>query len=860
MQLEILNPESGERTRRRRPGCEISQFDAPAGGAIHALQWSCGGRMEGALFEAATGAEVGPLPLPRETRLARAIPGEASEGVLYEVASARFPRDLIFAESLDPDAVAQPLTFGLAPTIAAGDLVDPVPVAIPLGGAATLPAELWWPRRTSSAPPALLWIEDDTRTPAWMEFHPFFQFLANRGVAVLRFRLRGARGFGRAFRHAADGRLVEAGLEDLDAARSELVRRGADTLRIAVLGEGSWPGAVAATALVERAGRFTAAVDLGGDPDPLRQHELIATLLEPARTWWLTRLGDPTADAVRRDRERMRLPTGVPAAQLLLIGASAAAAASGATTGCDACDLMLQRLPPQRPLPWPQGEGPWRRSGCSLGWRRARRRFDGFDDSTTCLRPRSPGYGSFSAPASPSRPDRAPRATLSGATMETLDKYQVLEKIGVGGFGVVYKAYDPFIKRHVAIKTCTSEETETRERFMREAEIAGNLHHRNIVTVYDFGFEDGVPYLVQEYLSGEDLDRKIKRREFLSLPEKLLYLVQIARGLQYAHSRGVVHRDIKPANIRILEDDTAKIMDFGIAKLAQHQEALTQAGITLGTAAYLAPEQIRGGAYDARTDLFSFGVLAFELFALERPFQGAEISAVFYKILNEDPPPLCDKAPDCPQDLERIVRRCLEKEPPKRYAGFSELLHDLEALAHRRPPHVPEGQVTAQVTARATSTIPPSASSSPPPSTAVRVGASARPVSVGDIELDSRQVVSHARSEGLATLAFERESSAGRSIARGLITFALVVAAAWGGWRYWQESRPLPESAATVTAHAAGMGTPSTSPPPAATPSIAALPTSPEPGAASANTAPPAADTATAEPLRLRRRPRNPAS
>ena len=149
--------------------------------------------------------------------------------------------------------------------------------------------------------------------------------------------------------------------------------------------------------------------------------------------------------------------------------------------------------------------------------------------------------------------------------METLDKYQVLEKIGVGGFGVVYKAYDPFIKRAVAIKTCTSEDAEMRERFMSEAEIAGNLHHRNIVTVYDFGFKDGVPYLVQEYLSGEDLDRKIKRREFLSLPEKLLYLVQIVRGLQYAHSRGVVHRDIKPANIRILEDDTAKIMDFGIA-------------------------------------------------------------------------------------------------------------------------------------------------------------------------------------------------------------------------------------------------------------------------------------------------------
>ena len=285
--------------------------------------------------------------------------------------------------------------------------------------------------------------------------------------------------------------------------------------------------------------------------------------------------------------------------------------------------------------------------------------------------------------------------------MQTLDKYQVLEKIGVGGFGVVYKAYDPFIKRHVAIKTCTSEETETRERFMREAEIAGNLHHRNIVTVYDFGFQEGVPYLVQEYLTGEDLDRKIKRRDFLSLPEKLLYLVQIARGLQYAHSRGVVHRDIKPANIRILEDDTAKIMDFGIAKLAQQQETLTQEGITLGTAAYLAPEQIRGGAFDARTDLFSFGVLAFELLAFERPFQGAEISAVFYKILNEAAPPLAREGARLPGGA-RSDRAALSREGTRRSAtpNCTDLLHDIETLAHRRPGAAADPHATAQLTAR----------------------------------------------------------------------------------------------------------------------------------------------------------------
>ena len=188
----------------------------------------------------------------------------------------------------------------------AEDLVDPVPIVVPIVGAASLPAELWWPRRTAGSPPALLWIEDDAESPAWMEFHPFLQFLANRGVAVLRLRLRGARGFGRTFRHAADGRLVEAGLEDLEAARAELARRGVDPQRIAVLGEGAWPGAIAATALAERSGRFAAAIDLGGDPDPLRQQDFLPTLVEPARTWWLTRLGDPTAEPVRRERERIR--------------------------------------------------------------------------------------------------------------------------------------------------------------------------------------------------------------------------------------------------------------------------------------------------------------------------------------------------------------------------------------------------------------------------------------------------------------------------------------------------------------------------------------------------------------------------
>ncbi|HVS04498.1 MAG TPA: serine/threonine-protein kinase, partial [Thermoanaerobaculia bacterium] len=193
--------------------------------------------------------------------------------------------------------------------------------------------------------------------------------------------------------------------------------------------------------------------------------------------------------------------------------------------------------------------------------------------------------------------------------MEKIGKYEVLEKIGMGGFGVVYKGRDPFIKRFVAIKTCGTEDDDIRLRFFREAEIAGNLQHRNVVTVYDFGFHDGVPYLVQEFLSGEDLDQGIKRRDALSEERKLEILLQVAAGLEYAHSQGVIHRDIKPGNVRVLDGGRVKIMDFGIAKLANVESQLTRTGMTLGTASYLAPEQIKGEAITPAADVFSFGVL-----------------------------------------------------------------------------------------------------------------------------------------------------------------------------------------------------------------------------------------------------------
>ena len=273
-----------------------------------------------------------------------------------------------------------------------------------------------------------------------------------------------------------------------------------------------------------------------------------------------------------------------------------------------------------------------------------------------------------------------PLATANAAAPPHLGKYEVVDRIGEGGFGVVYKGFDPLIQRFVAIKTCTSPDDELKQRYTREAQIAGQLDHPNIVRIFDFGTEAGTPFLVQEFLSGEDLDKKITNRAFVPQPERLLYLIHIARGLQYAHSKGVVHRDIKPANIRILEDGTAKIMDFGVATLQHSDTRLTAAGTTMGTAAYLAPEQIRGEKADGRTDIFSFGVLAYELVTGERPFSQETISAILYEILNDDPRPITLPPSVCPEGLRQLVFRCLEKEPGRRYPHCGEIIEALESI------------------------------------------------------------------------------------------------------------------------------------------------------------------------------------
>ena len=265
--------------------------------------------------------------------------------------------------------------------------------------------------------------------------------------------------------------------------------------------------------------------------------------------------------------------------------------------------------------------------------------------------------------------------------MERIGKYEILHELGQGGMGIVYKARDPVIDRDVAVKVVQDHILDTptlRERFYREARSAGRLSHPNITTLYDIGEEEGAPYLVMEFLGGTDLGTLIRRNASFTLQEKIEIGIQICRGLQYAHQNNVIHRDIKPDNIRLLAGNRVKIMDFGIARLDSETRTLTKEGI--GTPRYMSPEQIRGDALDGRTDIFSFGVLFYELLTGTSPFDGDRVTTVIYKILHEEPPPIKLDATPLANELQRIVARCLAKDPSDRYADFSAVRNDLSSL------------------------------------------------------------------------------------------------------------------------------------------------------------------------------------
>ena len=276
---------------------------------------------------------------------------------------------------------------------------------------------------------------------------------------------------------------------------------------------------------------------------------------------------------------------------------------------------------------------------------------------------------------------------------QTISHYRILEKLGGGGMGVVYKAEDTRLGRTVALKVLPPErvaDLNRKRRFIQEARAASALNHPNIITIYDIDEAEGVHFIAMEYVDGKTLDRLIARHG-LPVEKTLKYAVEMAAALAKAHSAGIVHRDLKPTNIMVTEDGLVKVLDFGLAKLTEAAPAgdgetvatagpRTEEGIILGTVGYMSPEQAEGKPVDARSDIFSFGSVVYEMLAGRRAFQGETNVSTIAAILREEPKPLSQAAQNLPRELERIVKRCLRKDREHRFQTMADLKVALEEL------------------------------------------------------------------------------------------------------------------------------------------------------------------------------------
>jgi eukaryotic-like serine/threonine-protein kinase len=273
--------------------------------------------------------------------------------------------------------------------------------------------------------------------------------------------------------------------------------------------------------------------------------------------------------------------------------------------------------------------------------------------------------------------------------LQQIGKYKIVEKIGQGAMGEVYRAHDSVLNREIAIKTISSElggDDALRKRFQREAQSAARLNHPNIITVYDYGEEQGKIYMAMELLDGADLKQAIARRAPLSLDDKLSIVDQIAEGLAFAHSHEIVHRDLKPANVHLLSNGQVKIMDFGLARLGGSE--MTRAGMVMGTPHYMSPEQVRGERADARSDVFALGCVFYELLTYQKPFDADSMHSVLFKVMQEDPKPLREVAPDVPAVMAQVVERAMSKDGTRRFQNASEF----RTALHRAMQAVAAGQ------------------------------------------------------------------------------------------------------------------------------------------------------------------------
>src|SRR5215510_5271437 len=281
---------------------------------------------------------------------------------------------------------------------------------------------------------------------------------------------------------------------------------------------------------------------------------------------------------------------------------------------------------------------------------------------------------------------------------EKVAHYRILEKLGAGGMGVVYLAEDMKLGRKVAIKILNDEFTTNKDRLHRfelEASAASNLNHPNILTIHEVGDDDGRHYIATEYIDGVTLRRKMAASS-LEMPAILDIAVQVASALEEAHNAGIVHRDIKPDNIMVRRNGYVKVLDFGLAKLTEtidrspsDAEASTRvlvhtdAGVVMGTSHYMSPEQARGKPVDARSDIWSLGVVMYEMVAGRTPFEGETSTDVIVAITQKEPPPLARFAPNVPAELEWIVSKALRKDRDERYQTIKELITDLRRLKQR---------------------------------------------------------------------------------------------------------------------------------------------------------------------------------
>ncbi|HRK20969.1 MAG TPA: serine/threonine-protein kinase [Fimbriimonadaceae bacterium] len=281
-------------------------------------------------------------------------------------------------------------------------------------------------------------------------------------------------------------------------------------------------------------------------------------------------------------------------------------------------------------------------------------------------------------------------------TTQTLGKYQIIREIARSN-DIVYEAYDPVMNRRVALKELAmpgglndAQKEDRRNRFLREAKAAGSLSHPNIVTVYEYGEESGRHYIAMEYLDGHTLRNEVDTHGFLPLDRCLEIAKAVLEALDYAHKAGVIHRDIKPDNIQLLADGRIKITDFGIARLT-FEPNLTMDGQVFGTPSYMSPEQVVGREIDARSDLFSLGVVLYEMIAGKKPFAGDSVVSITYAIMNAEP----SQPPQANYAIWQVLQRVLDKSPALRYSGANELkraLEDAEAASFSSSPVLDPGQ------------------------------------------------------------------------------------------------------------------------------------------------------------------------